>query len=189
LRPPHPVRQSLVAGRWAARPPVGCGSPRRHVHARRGRLECQMADAKSRPTTARPCGRAVFHNVGTTTAQRGGSSESQHCDRGHPRGARRGNGASGVRQAKRMAGRRQPLLRACHFRRFCGLSVPSRSHAWSQTSSEVATAGNAPGRAPLGCQAGETNGRPTTARSAGVPSFTMLGAPSPGGVVRRVPTL
>jgi hypothetical protein len=65
---------------------------------------------------------------------------SQHCRGRHP--------AGGTKKAPR----RSRHGRACHFRRFCGSSVASRLHAWSQTSSEVATAGSASGSHRAGCQ-------------------------------------
>ena len=39
---------------------------------------------------SRPLRGAVFHNVGTTAATAERLFGSQHCDRGHPRGTRRG---------------------------------------------------------------------------------------------------
>ena len=98
------------------------------------------------PDDSPSCGRAVFDNVGRTATGVAWRLGSQHCLRGHPRGARRGVGASKLLRPYRPRGRRQRPVQACHFRRFCGLTVPSRVHAWSQTSSEVAPAGSATGR-------------------------------------------
>jgi hypothetical protein len=50
------------------------------------------------------CGCAVFHNVGTTSATAGRLFGSQHCDRGLPRGARRGEGASNLLRPHRSRG-------------------------------------------------------------------------------------
>jgi hypothetical protein len=72
------------------------------------RCERQARDSAS-------CGRAFLDNVGATAATVGWLFGSQHCDRGHPRGARAGGTASGVRQSTRTLGRRQRLVRGAVF--------------------------------------------------------------------------
>jgi hypothetical protein len=78
----------------------------KHWRRRRGdHLGCQMVDASGRQMTAPRAGvpgmtdlrGAVLDNVGTTVTQTGRSVGAQYCQGGHPRGARRGEGASKVR--------------------------------------------------------------------------------------------
>jgi hypothetical protein len=77
---------------------AGCRTPR---PAQQRALWESGSPPDRQPVDSASCGRAVFHNVGTTAATVGGSSGSQHCDRGHPREARRGEGASKLRSCHR----------------------------------------------------------------------------------------
>jgi hypothetical protein len=67
-----------------------------------------------------------------------------------------------------------------------GFSRSSPSHAHKPTNPRRRRSW---GRQRHGCQIDNAIGRPTTARPAGVPSLTMLGAPSQGRVGPLVPTL
>jgi hypothetical protein len=88
---------------------ASCGRAGRRPHRVSGsRSERQGADSAS-------CGRAVFDNVGSNASGVGRFVGSQHCLRGQPRGARRGEVALGVRQSTRTARRRQPDLRGAVF--------------------------------------------------------------------------
>jgi hypothetical protein len=93
----------VTAGHRGRRPRVPAGSA-----PGRRRVGGQSAAANRSPTTARPCGRAVLDNVGSTATQMGRTVRPQHCQGGQPRGARRGETTSGVRQSTRPAARRQP---------------------------------------------------------------------------------
>jgi hypothetical protein len=77
---------------------AGCRTPR---PAQQRALWESGSPPDRQPVDSASCGRAVFHNVGTTAATVGGSSGSQYCDRGHPREARRGEGASKLRSCHR----------------------------------------------------------------------------------------
>ena len=67
---------------------------------------------------SRPVRGAVFDNVGSDANGAVRRIESQHCLTGHPRGARRGDGASPLRRSRRWRGSlhaRGFRLRAVHF--------------------------------------------------------------------------
>jgi hypothetical protein len=100
-------RDPVAQGEWRARG-VHCDS-RSESHTRPlgrrplsdGCFGCQMVDVSGRLTTARRAGvpgltdlrDAVLDNVGSTVAQTGRPVGAQHCQGGHPRRARRGEGA------------------------------------------------------------------------------------------------
>jgi hypothetical protein len=59
-------------------------------------------DWQTRDSTS--CGRAVFDNVGSAVTGVARSAQAQHCLRGHPRAARRGEGTSKLRRSHRTRG-------------------------------------------------------------------------------------
>jgi hypothetical protein len=135
-----------------------------------GRCECEVDDSAS-------CGRAVLDNVGTTVTEAGRPFGPQHCQGGQPREARWGDGASSVRRSTRTRARRRRLMRGAVSDDFGVRYAAVALSDESQTSSEGAPSGSAPGREHLGCQMADANGRPPTARRAGVPGMTFRGPP------------
>jgi hypothetical protein len=143
----------------------------------RDHLGCQTADANGRPTTAPPAGGpgTSFRGHRATRCARRQVLETMYRA---TTGSALGRGRV---RCQTIDANSTPTtardVRACHFRRFCGLSLPSRLHAWSQTSSEVATAGSALGRGRVECQASEANGSPMTARPCGRAGYIVSRPP------------
>jgi hypothetical protein len=122
------------------------------------------------------------------THRSGELDRSQHCDRGHPREAPRGQGASGVSQPTRTAGRRQRPLRGTVFHNVGGTPTAVESSIGPNIVTG-GTHGKHPGdRAPR-VSASRREQQAEDSAFCGVPPFTMLGPHLPQWRARSVPTL